>query len=291
MTQSITIGCQARDGKPLEATFLPETGLNMRSFRKGDIEVIDQDSIRLFEERFAGLGALIGPHFHRRNSAILPKIEDESLFPHIARVRAKGGHDPFSHGIARYAPWKIESSAADSFRGVLTGEDRWNGVPLSALQGQKFKMAFQGKMTPEGLRLHLSIISDSDSLVGLHYYYRLGKGAAKVTSDVQSTVRQDDLLTSIPKDWNYRDYRLTFPLTQAADFGFFPYRNELEGKIRLETEDYTLDTHYSCTNQENSWQLYHPADSSFVCIEPLSARNPRKPILTVSALTILLQIH
>src|SRR5690349_11544962 len=96
------------DGSPLQATFLPDKGMNLVSYKKGGVEVIDPSTKSLFEERYAGLGALIGPHFHRRRTDALPKIPDESLFPHIARVKAKGVHDPFSHGIARYAPWKAE---------------------------------------------------------------------------------------------------------------------------------------------------------------------------------------
>ena len=53
-------------GHPLEATFLPEGGMNLCSYRLGEIEVIDQETLPLFEERRAGLGALIGPHFHQR---------------------------------------------------------------------------------------------------------------------------------------------------------------------------------------------------------------------------------
>ena len=61
-------------GEVLQATFLPEKGMNMISYKKGTLEVIDQSTKNLFDERFAGLGALIGPHFHpsRRNARPSP---------------------------------------------------------------------------------------------------------------------------------------------------------------------------------------------------------------------------
>ena len=180
MSKSLTIGNTAPDGTSLEATFLPETGLNMTSYKKGDVEVIDQGTANLFEERFAGLGPLIGPHFHRRNPAIIPLLEEEKLFPHIKRVRSHGAHDPFSHGVARYAPWQVEHTK-NSLKGRLSGKDEWHGVPLAKLQGQNFKMDFVAEMTPKGLQIALSVVSDTDSLVGIHYYYSLGKGKAQRT--------------------------------------------------------------------------------------------------------------
>ena len=84
-----------------EATFLPELGMNLASFKWEGIEIIDQSTKPVFEDRFGGLGPLIGPHFYQRNKATLPPIKDESLFPHIARIKAEGRVDPFSHGIGR----------------------------------------------------------------------------------------------------------------------------------------------------------------------------------------------
>lgn len=52
--------------KDLTATFLPELGMNLASYKKGDYEAIDQNTQGEFEERFAGLGPLIGPHFHHQ---------------------------------------------------------------------------------------------------------------------------------------------------------------------------------------------------------------------------------
>jgi hypothetical protein len=277
----IVLETYTSQGERLQATFLPDKGMNMVSFKKGNLEVIAQSTRNLFEERFAGLGALIGPHFHRRKAESLPKIADESLFPHIARVKAKGVADPFSHGIARYAPWKAEFTST-SIKGTLTGKDTWNGVPLAALEGQQFKMGFKADLKANGLFLDLSIVSDTDSLVGIHYYYDLPQGKGRVISEVKNA----------PEGINLPEvkHRMVFDLDKDVDFTFYPYPNPLEGHILLETEEYSLKTAYSCVCEENCWQLYHPAGSNFVCIEPISSQDPRHPNLSVSSIKIHLEI-
>lgn len=276
------------DGAPLQATFLPDQGMNLISFKKGDLEVIDQSTRPLFEERFAGLGALIGPHFHRRHAAALPKITDESLFPHIARVKAKGILDSFSHGIARYAPWKTISTPT-SVKATLTGKDTWKGVPLAALEGQNFTMHYNATLTEKGLEIAMDVVSDTDSLVGIHYYYHLPKGKGKVISGIQPQYIAKEGLQPVPKEWMNNQQVLTFDLSNAADYTFFPFPEASGGKIILDAGDYRLQTTYKSPSQENCWQLYHPQGASFVCIEPLSSQDPRHPNLSVSSLKIALE--
>lgn len=277
-------------GELLQATFLPDKGMNLISFKKGDLEIIDQSTKNLFEERYAGLGALIGPHFHRRKPETIPPIQNEALFPHIARVKAKGVQEPFSHGIARYAPWKAEASASH-VKAKITGKDLWNGIALSSLEGQNFQMELEAHLREEGLFLTLSVVSDTASLVGIHYYYALPKGKGRVISEVQNQVGIDGELKSIPSDWQFdSQQKLIFDLQKEADFTFHPYPNLLKGSILLETEEYQLRTRYECACSENCWQLYHPKEASFVCIEPISAQDPRHPNLSVSSLNIHLEI-
>lgn len=287
---AIVLEHQTRQGERLQATFLPDKGMNLISLKKGDLEVIDQSTRPLFEERYAGLGALIGPHFHRRQPETVPKVKDEALFPHIARVKAKGVQDPFSHGIARYAPWKAEA-ATHSVKAQLTGKDTWNGVPLSALEGQNFNMTLEAHLKEEGLFLTLSIVSDTTSLVGIHYYYSLPLGKGRIISSVQNQVAMAGELKPIPSHWQFdSQQRLTFDLQEEADFTFRPYPDLLKGDILLETDGYQLRTRYHCNCAENCWQLYHPKGASFVCIEPISSQDPRHPNLTVSSLNIHLEI-
>lgn len=285
---SITLKSQTSQGEYLEAVFLPEAGMNLASFRKGNVEVIAQSTKDLFDERSSGLGPLIGPHFHRRS--VVPKIADESLFPIIERMRKKGVNDPFSHGIARYAPWKAEFSE-NKIKGVLTGQDTWNGVALSELEGQNFKMTFEAELIPTGLKVDLSVVSEADSLVGIHYYYDLPGGKGRVTSRTKEHFLDKGELKRIPPEWGFNeDNVLNFDLSRAADYTFFPSPNPLHTEILLQTEKYSLKTTYSCICQENSWQLYHPENAAFVCIEPVSSQDPRHPNLTVSSISIHLEI-
>lgn len=291
MASSIEIQHKSLTGDLLKATFLPHLGMNLISFKKGDLEVIDQSTKNLFEERCAGLGALIGPHFHRRNAEILPAIKEEHLFPHIQRIKAKGISDPFSHGIARYAPWNVEFANETRVKAHISGKDLWNGIPMSSLEGQSFKMAFSAEMTVQGLQLELSVVSDTASLTGIHYYYHLPSGKGKITSRVQKNIIENRITKMIPERWHFdSQHNLNLPLDEDIDCTFYPFPNPLEGNIKLTTDTYELTTTYTSLSQENCWQLYHPAGASYVCIEPISAQDPRHPNLTVSSININLQI-
>lgn len=286
----VTLKHSLADGTPLEATFSPSQGMNLLSYKRGAIEVIDQKTRPAFEERFAGLGPLIGPHFHRRKTVAIPKLPDESLFPHIARCKAKGILDPFSHGIARYAPWKFEAGPTQ-IRAKLSSKDQWNNVPLAAIEGQKFEMQMNASLSSYGLSIFLSVVSDADSLVGIHYYYRLPNGKGIVRSAVKPRYIAENELKQIPAEWDYDGLNLNFDLARSADYTFYPAPQPLRGEIWLETDEYRLRTNYDCICQENSWQLYHPEGASFVCIEPISAQDPRHPNLTVSSISIHLYIE
>jgi hypothetical protein len=288
----VTLRSKTADGKLLEAKFVPSMGMNLISYQCGGIEVIDQSTKNLFEERYAGLGALIGPHFHRRNPNILPKIADKTKFPHIERVEKKGVADPFSHGIARYAPWKATFDES-SIRATLSGKDEWNGVPIAQLEGQQFLMDFDAKLSSEGLALKISVRGDTDSLVGIHYYYRLPGGKGTVRSLAANKYRVEGESKPLPAAWRGKvEHSIELQLgNEEYDHGFFPFPDPAKCAIELETAEYTLRTKYRSKNQENSWQLFHPKGSSFVCVEPLSAQYPKRPILTVSTIEILLTVE
>lgn len=288
MTQH-TLKAQSADGTPLEATFDADGGMNLVSFKRGNTEVIAQSTRPLFEQRKAGLGALIGPHFHRRNPNILPPAPADDLFPHIASEKSRGG-DLFSHGIARYVPWNA-SSDGSTIHATLSGKDEWKGVPLSEIEGQDFNMELDAELTSEGLDLHLSIRSATDSLVGIHYYYDLPQNSGRVTSRVKPYVRIDGELSALSEEWTSGSrYDLAFDLRNSADYGFQPEDNGCGTEILLDAGTYKLRTRYSCPSTENCWQLWRPEGQSFVCIEPMSAANPRKPQLTVSQISINLQV-
>lgn len=276
-------------GEALEATFLPGQGMNLCSYKLGEIEVIDQQTRPLFEERCAGLGALIGPHFHHRSAEMIPPLKDEDLFPHLAALRAKGVKEPFSHGIARYVPWKVEATEK-KVTAFLEGSDTYKGVTLSSLEGQQFKMQYVAELTSNGLQIDYSIVSDNPSVIGLHYYYALDNSASTVLSTVCDQYRSSAGFKEIPREWIAPPHQLTFDLAMDADYGFIPYPNSLQGVVVLKTGSYQLTKSYNCLNEESSWQLYHPKGASFACIEPLSAKDPTHPKLNMSTLHVLIRI-
>lgn len=286
---TVTLTNKNEKGQVLKAVYAPERGLNLNSYTCEGVEVIAQSTKPMFEERFGGLGALIGPHFYKRKPSLIPKVKDESKFPHLAAMKAHNSSDPFTHGIGRYAPWKVEVTET-SIKGVLTGKDVWNEVPLAELEGQNFTMNYKAELTAQGLKIEMSVVSDADSIVGIHYYYSLPGGKGRVIARVQDSYYDPNVLNKVPKEW-MQEGKLVFDLNNEADFAFHPAPDPLKGIITLETETYRLITQYECKSQENAWQLYHPAGADFVCIEPTSAQDPRHANLTVSALTILLSIE
>lgn len=291
MANEVCLKAQSVDGAPLSATFSPGKGMNLLSFKKGELEIIDQSTKPLFEERFAGLGAMIGPHFHHRKESVIAIIKNEALFPHIAKVRAKGVKEPFSHGIGRYAPWTIEQLNENCIRAVLTGGQLWQGVLLKELEGQDFKMGYTAQLLPQGLEIDLYVSSETESVVGLHTYYALSNGVGKITSRIQNHYIDKSVIKRLPSTWNFSsDHTLSLTLDQEIDFGFHPFPDPLQSTVLLECPTHQVKVHTLCNNQENSFQLWHPLGASFVCIEPLSAKDPRKPLLSVSQLKILISI-
>ncbi|MDN3507970.1 MAG: hypothetical protein P0S94_03505, partial [Simkaniaceae bacterium] len=265
-------------------------GMNLISFKRGEIEAIDQNTRHLYEERFAGLGALIGPHFYQRAHESIATDFDHSLFPHIARA---GREEPFSHGIARYAPWKYEASETQ-ITARLSGKHEWNGVPLKTLQGFDFEMTFTAKLVHDGLLIDYAVKSEKPSVIGFHYYYRV-EGESFVDAMVKNEYRDVEKWLPMPdRWWNKDNHKLHFPLNEEADWGFMPYQspNEPFNRILLRTKSHLLHIDY-CGNYDDqtSWQLYHPQNDTFACIEPLTALNPRKPSYNETKLQLKLSIY
>ncbi len=285
--------CQARaaDGELLKAVFCPEKGMNLVSFKKGNCEVIDPNTLPLFEERMAGLGALIGPHFHHRPDKELSLSVDSDLFPFIETLKLKKQKEFFSHGIARYVPWKYEGSE-NSIKGVLKGSDLYKGIPLAKLEGQDFELEFQAKLLDSGLWITYSVRAEKPSVIGLHYYYYLPDNRASVSAQVDQDYHHPKGWKKIPKKWLRSDSHLHFQVTpeQEIDFGFRPFLEANKTQIQLKTSSYLLNLSYQVSASENSWQLYHPKQATFVCVEPVTAKNPREAISTSAELKVHLQL-
>lgn len=251
--------------------------MSLSSYKLGEIEVIEQNSLHH--------NSLIGPHFLNRKKELLDGLKKDVQLSQFMQMREQEGFsDPFQHGIARYVAWKIESFDDTKIKAVLTGKDLWYETPLAAIEGQQFKLYFEAELLPQGLRLKLASVGDSDTIIGIDYHYALQDGKGTISSDVSPQYYdKGDFLRDHPTD-------LHLDLNQAIDYVFFPSKNPLNGSILLTTSNYQLETIYQCINQENCWQLYKPEQSSCVSIRPLSAQNPWRPNLTVNSIDIFLSI-
>lgn len=273
-----------------EALFLPEEGMTLASFKRHGVEVIDPETKVLFEKRRGGLGPLIGPHFHQRPSARLPALPELQNHPLFELARQTGRIDPFSHGIARYVPWKWEQKE-NTLTASLDGKMEWEGIPLSRIEGQAFSLTFTAMLSEKGLKLDYAVVSESDSVIGFHYYFRLPGKKGVVSSRVKNKMLVEGKEASVPESFGFQEsHELIFDLNQSVDATFYPFPDPCRAEVLLATDEFDLKVRYECRNEENGWQLWHPPGASFVCIEPLSAKNPQKPILTASSLSVLLEI-
>jgi hypothetical protein len=289
----IKLESQTVDGTLVSATFCTDKGMNLVSLKFGPHELMDQTTSILFNQRAAGLGALIGPHFHHRKDKdiIIPK--DPFLFPHLELLREKNIKEPFSHGIARYVPWDIKRKEKNGVEAQLSSQTKWQGVSFGELEGMDFEMTFKAFFNGTGLLIDYSIISQKPSVIGFHYYYALHKeGPNIIESQVKDRYVDGGETKKIPESFGYNpgNHNLNFNLINNADYNFKPFSKfnfkSTIGSVKLKRPDYTLKVDYTCPSEESSWQLYHPKGAMFACIEPLSAIDPRKPKRNISGLAL-----
>ncbi len=263
-------------GSLLTATFLPEYGMNLSSLKKGDIEVIDQSTKPLFEERLSGFGPLIGPHFYHRKENEIPFIPDETIFPHIARIKKNGSKEAFSHGIGRYVPWNFTATPSE-VKATLSGSDTYHGMTLAGLEGFDFLMTFKAHISVHGLEIEMHTDSiGKPSIAGLHYYFALNGTTGHVQMKCGPEYGDKCIYRKIPDRWLDKEGSLNFDLREEADYTFNPESPDFTGSALLTTPTHTLKIHYKTASPENAFQLYHPPGATFVCIEPVTAKDPRK---------------
>lgn len=267
----------SKDKKLIEATFSPSHGMNLLSFKKDGMELLDMNTISDFNKRFGGLGALIGPHFYHRKKQDIPTISDPSIFPHIKNLNESQKKDPLSHGIGRYCSWNFDETST-SITGHISGLDTQNNVTLASLEGFNFKMDFSCQLTNTGLDIDYHVQSDNHpSTIGLHYYFSLPEKEGFVTIPCKPKYNDMGTWKDIPSNWLNNKRDLYFNLENESDFGFHPNNNNNEGEAILHTPSYSLKISYKANSDQHAFQLFHPKDATFVCIEPVSAKDPRAP--------------
>ncbi len=288
MDKLVPLRLQTSDGTTLEAVFSPFFGMNLMSLKKNNIEIIDQSTVNLFIERRAGLGALIGPHFHHREPSSIPAISlSQEDFAHLSYVHRNKIIEPFSHGVGRYAPWEYEATTT-GIKANLSGKMSWNGHLLKTLEGFDFAMTYEAELTATGIQIELTVSGERPCLIGLHTYYCLGN-QSRLSAKVQPNYNVKGFFHPIPSQWQKKDPSALFlDLNQELDFGFLPL-DKTQGTILYQSNEYSLRFHLRAP-QEISFQVYRPKESSYICIEPLSTKNPRDLNSKSSSISISIDI-
>jgi hypothetical protein len=272
----------------LRAVYAPEDGMNLISLSLNGCEVIDQSTKPLFDERKSGLGPLIGPHFYHRKEGQIPPLEDKSIFKHTANKEVT---EPLSHGIGRYVPWNYEASDM-SLRAHLSGLDSYKDHSLASLEGFDFKLDYEAHLTEKGLIIHYKGQSPSNpNVIGLHYYYSCdSSGHVQIQSDANYADMGE--IKGLKTSWVNPEFNgVDFPLTESSDYTFRRENSKNEGNATLFNQEYKLHIHYHSKNDEHSFQLYHPQNESFCCIEPISAKNPRGAVALKNDLKVQIRIE
>jgi galactose mutarotase-like enzyme len=263
------------EGKGVKATFDPEHGLNMVSLIIEGHELIEQSTKEKFLESSRGLGPLIGPHFHHRAPDTIPYLNDEILNRLSKKLRFRNEAEPFSHGIARYVPWKVLEKDGRRFKAVLDSHDEIEGLTLAEIEGFDFKLEFEAEVSEREIRIVYSAKSSSNPVVvGLHTYYALDP--TMKTADLAGAPFYYDKLTKmkVPPEW-FGDRVLRIPLDRPLDYTFSPKLGR-DGFAEVEVRRGALSLFIQAKAYPDlSFQLYRVDNSPFICIEPIAAINPR----------------
>lgn len=288
--KTVVLQHKTKDGELYKATFLPENGMTLCSFKKGDVEVIDQTTWHMFEEKCSGLGQYIGPHFYHRKPEEVTQVPDPSLFPHLNG--SQGTPEPFSHGIGHFVPWNWGASDT-TMAAYISGIDNVGGVTLAALEGFDFQLNYHVRLTATGLEIDLKADSDRHPVFcGLHTYYALTDSTGHVTMNCEGKYNDMGNWQEIPDRWKGTDRTLDFNLDEAADYGLHPVAENGVYKATLATGKHKVHVSYESSNpEEHGFQLYHPEGASFGCLEPGSARDFRAANQLNNHLKIKLEIE
>ncbi len=261
--------------KGIKATFDPEHGLNMVSLIIEGKELIDQSTKKGFQESSRGLSPLIGPHFYHRAPDAIPFFDTEALHLLSKKLRFRDEVEPFSHGIARYVPWRVLETTATSFKAELDSHDKVLDWTLAEIEGFDFVLGFEASVTERAIEICYSAKSTSQPVVvGLHTYYALQEGMH--FAELSGAPFYYDKLNrrSVPHDWLVNQ-TLKIPLDQALDYTFSPQLSrEGFGEVELHCGVSALKIEAKA-HPDLSFQLYRPADASYICVEPIAAINPR----------------
>ncbi len=273
------------DSGMLQAVVLPGEGMTLSSLQLDGIEAICQDRAREYQACRKGFGPLIGPHFNQRVQLPAAALENPGRWPQAAALAQLGIRDIWQHGVARYVPWDY-TVMPDGIRASLTGRRRLAGILLRDIQGGDFELRLEMRIDGASLRIHYTAEADFPPVIGLHYYYELPDDRGRVRAPVTGWMQPHQPAVAIPAAWmDAAGRRLELELDRELDH-VFPLR---PGPIELETS-----THRVWTIPEMGVQslvVFHPGPNGWVCVEPLSAANPRQPSGTRAEMALTIRLE
>ncbi len=242
--------------KDTSASFTCSHGLNLISLKQGDTEVIH-----------SAPEGFIGPHFGFRLPSLLG-----------------GGEDPYPFGAARYLPWEAEKKSESALHAKISGNHE-------SPEGQKFQIDVDANIADETLRLHQSVVSEADSLIGCQARLHLPEGENTLSIDSRDKYYLNGTLTEVPVSWERSsDGFVTVSLNTPFEAGFRPVIDLLRGRVQLKTSSYSVVLEYTSISEESSWYIIYPDEGSHISIAAVSSQNPWRPNLTVSSIDMSLKI-
>lgn len=197
------------------------------------------------------------------------KIKDKETLSNSQEAWSGLVYPHFPSEVPHEGEWEVVHQDGHSFE--------------AKLEEKKFDVSFSADITQEGLICKTSIISESDSLVGMRFSFPIEKISAQVAPNFLEGLDTHQ----IHNTWDYTSQnKLTLKKDFEGDFTFYPFPNPIETTLLIEQTDHTFHLNYALLNQENSWQYTRSKGKDFVILTPMSAKLPLRPNLSVSSMKI-----
>jgi len=177
-------------------------------------------------------------------------------------------------GEAMAASWEVEKSEEEN----LTAKHRYEG------EGEEQIYQMEGRISwdKEVLVSTLSIVSDTDSLIGPGYCFPLPDGRGRLEGVIKREGFCEGKTVTLSE---HSGKPVEIDLSHSCSLAVLPYLKPTEGKLLLETKNYQMEILYRSNCEEVSCLIYRPEKGDWICISPVSSKNPWKTNLTVSHVT------
>jgi aldose 1-epimerase len=272
----------------LKASFVPDAGMLCSSLRDRGEELLGQGSgVAAYALRNATMGIpLLYPWANRlaqhRFEAAGQAVELVEGSPQIA-VDPNGL--PIHGVIPAELGWQVDRVCAD--RSALSASLAWDGSSLLKLFPFPHRLAYEAEIHADSLTIAVAVHASGGARVpvsfGFHPYLSIGAGdRAQCTIDLPVTERVVLDETMIPTGARQRvELRGVHLGDSAWDDAFAGIARP--AKFIVSTPRRTLGVEF--IEGYRYAQVYSPADSDFVCFEPMTA--PTNALVSGEGLTVL----